>query len=220
MEFFLETKLEWGCGESHKVILQPQYSLCDLHCYELLSFLVVYFSKSISWPRYISVFFHPHLLFLVWIKLTTTIMTPTFSYRWAGEFDHLTKSFCARTSCSSMVRASNWCYGGHGFNSFLELWPLVSKSCSLIHTLIGSLRNHDDNGNKNVTNLHIWQWKTIDFHALHVYFSFLDIPQTFSFFLRREMTCFAVVRTTWAHDDKCSILSSYLLSAGSNLIPG
>ena len=48
------------------------------------------------------------------------------------------------------------------------------------HLLLGSLRNHDDNGNKNVTNLHIWQWKTIDLHALHVHFSFLDIPQTFS----------------------------------------
>ena len=40
----------------------------------------------------------------------------------------------------------------------------------------------------------------------------------FSFFLRREMTCFAVMWTTWAYDDKCSILSSYLKSAGSNLI--
>ena len=47
-----------------------------------------------------------------------------------------------------------------------------------------------------------------------------DISHTFSFFLRREMTCFAVVWTTWGYDDKCSILSSYLWSAGSNLIPG
>ena len=38
--------------------------------------------------------------------------------------------------------------------------------------LIGSLRNHDDDGNKNVTNLHIWLWKTIVLHALHVQFSF------------------------------------------------
>ena len=30
----------------------------------------------------------------------------------------------------------------------------------------------------------------------------------FSLFLRREMTCFAVVWTTWTYDDKCSILSS------------
>ena len=35
-----------------------------------------------------------------------------------------------------------------------------------------------------------------------------------------EMSCFAVVWTTWAYDDKCSILSSYLWSAGSNLIAG
>ena len=34
------------------------------------------------------------------------------------------------------------------------------------------------------------------------------------------MTCFAVVWTTSAYDDKCSILSSYVPSAGSKLIPG
>ena len=78
--------------------------------------------------------------------------------------------------------------------------------------LIGSLRNHDDDGNKNVTNLHIWLWKTIVF--------IFDVSLTFSFFLRREMTCFAVVWTKWPYDDKCSILSSYLWSADSNLIPG
>ena len=43
------------------------------------------------------------------------------------------------------------------------------------------LSNHDHDGNKNVTNLHIWQWKTIALHALHVHFSFLDMSQTFSF---------------------------------------
>ena len=84
----------------------------------------------------------------------------------------------------------------------------------------GSLSNHDDDGNKNPTNLHIWQWKTVFVHALHVHFSSFDILKTFSFFLRREMTCFAVVWTTWAYDVKCSILSSYVPSAGSNLIPG
>ena len=57
-------------------------------------------------------------------------------------------------------------------------------------------------------------------HALHVHFSSFHILKTFSFFLRREMTCFAVVWTTSAYDDKCSILSSYVPSAGSNLIPG
>ena len=53
-----------------------------------------------------------------------------------------------------------------------------------------------------------------------VQFSFFDILKTFSFFLRREMTCFAVVWTTWAYDDKWSTLSSHVPSPGSNLIPG
>ena len=43
---------------------------------------------------------------------------------------------------------------------------------------------------------------------------------TFSFFLRREITCFTVVRTTSAYDHNFSILYSYLCLAGSNLIPG
>ena len=39
--------------------------------------------------------------------------------------------------------------------------------------ILGSLRNHDDDGNKDVTNLHIWLSETIVAHALHVQFSFL-----------------------------------------------
>ena len=42
-------------------------------------------------------------------------------------------------------------------------------------TLLGSLSNHDDDDNKNPTNLHIWQWKTVLLHALHVHFSFFAI---------------------------------------------
>ena len=38
-------------------------------------------------------------------------------------------------------------------------------------------------------------------------FSSFDILKTFSFFLRREMTCFAVVWTMWAYDDERSILT-------------
>ena len=55
--------------------------------------------------------------------------------------------------------------------------------------------------------------------ALHVHFSNLDIFKTFSFFLRREMTCFPVVWTTWAYayDDNIQFLSSYLWCAGTNL---
>ena len=47
--------------------------------------------------------------------------------------------------------------------------------------------------------------KNSSLHALHVHFSSFDILKTFSFFLRREMTCFAVVWTTRAYDDKSSI---------------
>ena len=72
---------------------------------------------------------------------------------------------------------------------------------------LGSLSNHDDDSYTNSTNLHIWQWKTVFLHALHVHFSSFDILKTFSFFLWREMTFFAVVWTTWAYNDKCSILS-------------
>ena len=100
-------------------------------------------------------------------------------------------------------------------------WKFVVRCSRRPHRdKIRSLSNHDDDGTKNTTNLYIWQWKTVFLHALHVHFSSFDILKTFSFFLRREMTCFAVVWTTWAYDNKCSILSSYVLRPGSNLIPG
>ena len=73
---------------------------------------------------------------------------------------------------------------------------------------------------QNPTNLHVWQWKTVFLHTLHVHFSSFDILKTFLLFPRREITCFTVVWTTWAYDDKFSILSSYVPRAGSNLIPG
>ena len=40
-----------------------------------------------------------------------------------------------------------------------------------------------------------------------MHFSSFDILKTFSFILWREITLFALVWTTWAYDDKCSILS-------------
>ena len=96
------------------------------------------------------------------------------------------------------------------FNAVFISWGKINRE----------FKNHDDDGNKKPTNLHIWQWKTDFLHALHVHLSYIDILKTFSFFLRREMTCFALVRTTWTNDDKCSILSSYVPSAGSKLISG
>ena len=51
------------------------------------------------------------------------------------------------------------------------------------------------------------------FARFHVHFSSFDILKTF--FLRREMGSFAIVWTTWVHDNKYLILS-YVPSAGSN----
>ena len=39
----------------------------------------------------------------------------------------------------------------------------------------GAFSYHDDDGIRNVTNLHIWQWKIVALHALHVHISFSDI---------------------------------------------
>ena len=65
-----------------------------------------------------------------------------------------------------------------------------SIQCKMTHKPRLHVKTAD---NCNNIHLHIWQWKTIVVHALHVHFSFLYILQTFSLFPRREMTCFAVV---------------------------
>ena len=86
-------------------------------------------------------------------------------------------------------------------------------------SVIGSLRNHDDDGNKKVTNFAYLIVKNNSFARFARAVFIFDFSLMFSFFLRREMTCFAVVWTTWPYDDKRSILSSYLRSTASNLIP-
>ena len=89
--------------------------------------------------------------------------------------------------------------------SFDTKFSAVLYCFSRLGTALGSLCTHDDSGNRNPTNLHIWLWKIV---FLHVHFSFFfDILKMFSFFVRHEMTCFAVVWTTWAYGDNCSILS-------------
>ena len=44
---------------------------------------------------------------------------------------------------------------------------------------VGSLSNHDDDGNKNITNLHIWQWKNNTFarfvRAFFIFWHFADV---------------------------------------------
>ena len=72
-----------------------------------------------------------------------------------------------------------------------------SRCITICQKVLTSLSNHDDDGNKNVTNLHIEQRKTIVLHVLHVHFPFLYILQPFPFFPQHEMPCFAVTWTTW-----------------------
>ena len=66
----------------------------------------------------------------------------------------------------------------------------------LVPYLPGSLRNHDDDGNNNVTNFAYLIVKNNSFARFARAVFIFDISQTFSFFLRREMTCFAVVLRT------------------------
>ena len=92
---------------------------------------------------------------------------------------------------------------------------LTARYCpSVAIRTLWSLSNHDDHGNKNVTKLKVWRWKTIVLPALHVHFLSLNISQTFSLFPRREMACSAVVWRTWECDGNCSILPPYFWSAG------
>ena len=70
--------------------------------------------------------------------------------------------------------------GQHSFPYFKMTWRHSRSSDAIfgessIRAYWGSLSNHDDDGNKNLTNLHIWQWKTGFLHALHVHFSSFDI---------------------------------------------
>jgi len=70
-----------------------------------------------------------------------------------------------------------------------------SKIVSLL-AAIGSLRNHDDDNNKDVTNFAYLIVKNNSFARCPRAVFIFDISQTFSFFLRREMICFAGVWTT------------------------
>ena len=144
-----------------------------------------------------------------------------------NKTQRITKPALVKRKWGKQMTTSNIsrCIATFGRSNHLKSIPdpclRIRASCIVAHraVTIGSLSNHDDS-NINPTNLHIWQRKTVFLHALHVHFLSFDILLTFAFFLRRKMTCFGVVWTTWAYDDKCSILSSHVPSAGSNLIPG
>ena len=61
------------------------------------------------------------------------------------------------------------------------------------------------NNYKPYTRIYNRELKQPVLHALHMHSPVFYISLMFSFFLWREMTGFAVVWTTWAYDDKCSI---------------
>ena len=83
---------------------------------------------------------------------------------------------------------------------------------------LGSLSKHDDDSYTNSTNLHIWQWKTVFLHALHVHFSSFDILKTFSFFLWREMTFLQLCGRR--EHIMTNVQFCLVPSAGFNLNPG
>ena len=73
------------------------------------------------------------------------------------------------------IKKSTWraCKTFVFVNQVCKFCCVVAAVASLIlNSLLGSLSNHDDDDNKNPTNLHNWQWKTVFLHALHVHFSF------------------------------------------------
>ena len=105
-------------------------------------------------------------------------------------------------------------------------WRKYRNECSSCHqtckmkydkfTILESLRNHDDDGNKNPTNLHIWQWKTVFLHPLHAHFSFFDILLTFSLFLRREMAKFLQL---WGQRERTMTNVQFCLLMSKALVP-
>jgi len=81
-----------------------------------------------------------------------------FSALFIGEFNSLTAVGALMTLIDFTLSNARRFYSSMGN-------PLAVKR----------LTKHDDEGNKNVTNLHSWRWQKVVLHALHVYFSFLNI---------------------------------------------
>ena len=96
--------------------------------------------------------------------------------------------------------------------SVLSIHPRIPDSCQVVQycnhdhhptrlwppwvvemVLFGSLSNHDDHGNKNIFDNDL---------ALPVCLSVLHISQWFSSYLRREMTCSAVLQFCSDMDDE------------------
>ena len=104
--------------------------------------------------------------------------------------------------------------------TFSETQTLGWKFAIGERVLRSSSKHDDDGAKKNVISLHILTMKTVVSHDLHELFFIFVLSQTFSSpFPRREMTCLAIVWTTWAFNDKFSTFSPNLQTPHSNLIP-
>jgi len=80
-----------------------------------------------------------------------------------------------RTHFSNITTLNNWKMIAET-RSYIFWWrSRFRRRRGCLSSLLGNLNNHKDDGNRNVTNLHIWQFKTIILHTLHVHFSFLHI---------------------------------------------
>ena len=70
---------------------------------------------------------------------------------------------CVKRKSWTALKVVHRCYSQAG----------ESSVPATFHAGKGSLSNHDDDGNKNVTNLHIWQWKTVFLRVFTCIFPFL-----------------------------------------------
>lgn len=75
---------------------------------------------------------------------------------------------------------------GEAYHQICIFSPIYNLQSAFHTDWVRSLSYHDNNGNKNITNFpHIWQWKTVVLHNLHVHFLFCTFRRRF------------VLSTTW-----------------------
>ena len=117
----------------------------------------------------------------------------TLSTRLQNKSFQVVERTRASTKCQKMKNAhakrAKYCFHCH-WNT-----QICGVFVAIVDVVAGSLSNHDDDGSKNPSNLHIWQWKTIFLHALHVHSSFFS-----------HFADVLVVSTTW-NDLFCSCVN-------------
>ena len=81
----------------------------------------------------------------------------------------------------NVFRSLYWgVYSLTAVGALMTLIDVTPSNARRFHSSMGNplavkgLTKHDDEGNKNVTNLHSWRWQKVVLHALHVHSSFLN----------------------------------------------